>query len=161
MDITASHIPDRELSADEIDAFLRSRFPGVDRRMDRVHLGGPSHYYLVLITLLPTRHVYRDGIVPHELTGDASRLEWWQRDNHLVGWGLAPTLGAATDQAIASARRGSLERKDITTWRDRIANCFRWFHRCGGQRWSSTGFYRPVGGEVSIETMQMVSALAD
>jgi hypothetical protein len=84
----------------------------------------------------------------HELSGEPAQLEWFQKDNLLVGFGFARTLVEATHQAMASAARGKLERRDLTVWWDRVARRFRFFDR-GPGRLDASGHYRPRGRKLS------------
>jgi hypothetical protein len=89
-------------------------------------------------------------VIDHPLdSSEHAELEWWQQDHLLTGFGCSANMAEAVDQAMASARRGKLERVGLTLWRDRVAGVLRLFRR------STRGEnYRPTGDELTREAFE-------
>lgn len=85
-------------------------------------------------------------VIDHPIDDGKAQLEWWQQDHVLCGFGRSRNEGEAIDQALAAARRGQLERLEITLWLDRVRARYQAFRR------SPRGdAYRPTGAPITRE----------
>lgn len=107
--------------------------------------GCPGRYVAMLVVLSTESRKARN-----HLTGDDAKLEWWQIDNHLLGFGFAPSESEAAEQALACADRGTLARQNITVWYDRLWRKYRFFRR--STRNGET--YCPTGRVFQAQTLQ-------
>jgi hypothetical protein len=102
---------------------------------------------MAFLVVFPTREQYRGGLTENHLTRETAELEWWQKDHHLLGFGLAKNGAEAVEEALACADRGRVARLDLEIWFDRGPRRFRFFRRSRRDDAS----YKPLGAELGAE----------
>jgi hypothetical protein len=133
---------DRASSLEEIGEELRRKY-GEGARIDVVRAQGLFAPMLAVLTVPPTGH----DVVEHALTRKLAQLEWWQKDNRLLGVGISHGQEEAAERALAMADRGEFARRGLTVWFDRAWRKFRFFERSPREG----SHYRPTGREPSAD----------
>jgi hypothetical protein len=127
---------DRVQTYDEIGQELKRRY-GVTARLELVMRGGLIAPIFAAFVIVLKEEA---EIVQHLLKDELAQLEWWQSDHVLVGFGSGAEAQDAVDRAMACARRGQLERCQVTLWKDRMAGKFFAFVRSPrGRNYQPTG----------------------
>lgn len=147
--ILANRRRDRASSLEELAEEIGRKWGTGAPRLEIIQPGGIPGKVMALLMVFPREHTITENL----LTRAPAELAWWQRDNHLLGFGLAGSVSEAGEQAIACADRGNLARRNLTVWFDRAWRKFRFFVRSKrGER------YKPVGHEpTAAELRALVS----
>jgi hypothetical protein len=139
----------RAATLEELGEELRTRY-GEGARIDVIQPQGRFAPMLALVTVPPSGH----DVVENVLTREPAQLEWWQKNNHLLGVGFAYEQAEAADRALAMAGRGDFARRDVTVWFDRAWRKFRFFYRA----WrDEDDHYKPTGREVRADDFALLT----
>jgi hypothetical protein len=139
---------DRHSTLEELGEEMQRKWAG-HARLEIIKPGGMPGKVMALLVVMPTD----SDITSHHLTGEIAQLEWWQLNNHLLGFAIADSAAEAGERAVAAADRGNLARLDLTVWFERGTRRFRFFRRS----WRGDG-YMPTGREATADRLRAMMA---